>query len=183
MKFVAESNLLDFKNDVKLLTTGDSNAFMNYLKNNQNKTRYGVVFCVDSMQYLNVSIPCSFDYLNYTFHQYSIIYNVSMAPNGFLTSAALPFPKDPELTRLKMDMDNAYLKFYSDERKLNFTPYINATIQSYPVSSNRFIEKADVIASEGAFYFFFPPMIAFVVILLEIIREKDLKLRKVLLFI
>jgi hypothetical protein len=44
----------------------------------------------------------------------------------------------------------------------------------------RFIENADVVSSSGPFYFFFPPIITFVVILLEIIREKDLKLRKVI---
>jgi hypothetical protein len=83
------------------------------------------------------------------------------------------------LTKLKQDLDNAYLQYYSEKRGLNFSPKINATMQSFPITQNRFLEKADVISSVGAFYFFFPPMITFVVILLEIIREKDLKLRKV----
>jgi hypothetical protein len=179
MQYVAESNNLNFTNDVKLHTIGDSNSFLNFLKTHQNKTRYGVLFCIDNMDFLNLSIPCSFEYLNYTFHLYTVLYNVTLAPNGFLTSPGLPYPKDPELTKLKQDIDNAYLKFYSLERGLDFIPKINATLQSFPMSSNRFLEKADVVSSEGAFYFFFPPMITFVVVLLEIIREKDLKLRKV----
>lgn len=179
MQYVAQANGLEFNKDVKLLTAGDSQAYLNYLQKYQNKTRYGVVFCLDSMEYLNVTIPCTFEYYNYTFHLYTILYNVTLAPNGFLTSSSLPFPKDPQLAKLKMDMDNGFLHYYANERELNFTPKLNATLQSYPITQNRFLEKADVVASTGAFYFFFPPMISFVVVLLEIIREKDLKLRKV----
>ncbi len=178
MKSVAESNSLSFTKDVKLLTQGGSDAFTNYLKTYQNKTKYGVVFCFDNMDFMNVTIPCTFEYYNYTFHLYTILYNVTLSPNGFLTGAAEPLPTDPIVTKLKQDLDNAYLKYYALKRGLKDIPQINATTQSYP-ASNRFLEKADVVASSGAFYFFFPPMITFVVVLLEIIREKDMKLRKV----
>lgn len=183
MKSVSESNSLNFTQDVKLLTQGDSNAFTDYLKNRQNKTLYGVVFCVDNMNFMNVTIPCNFEYLNYTFHLYTILYNVTLSPNGFLTGAALPLPTDPKITKLKLDLDNAYLEYYAHKRGLKDIPQINITTQAYPMASNRFLEKADVVSSSGAFYLFFPPMITFVVVLLEIIREKDMKLRKVSLFL
>jgi hypothetical protein len=179
MKKVAEANSLNFTKDVRLLTQGNSDAFNDYLKQNQNKTKYGVVFCIDNMNFMNVTIPCNFEYYNYTFHLYTILYNVTQAPNGFLTGAGEPMPTDPVVTKLKQDIDNAYLNYYATKRGLPEIPKINITTQAYPTASNRFLEKADVVASSGAFYLFFPPMITFVVVLLEIIREKDMKLRKV----
>lgn len=183
MQFIAKENNLEFGTDVKLLTVGNSSAYNNYLTNNMNQTKYGVVFCLDSIDYLNISIPCSFEFSNDTFNLYTIVYNISNIPNGFLTSGALPFPKDRQLTKLKQDLDNAYLQYYADIYKLPKAPKINAVMSSFPITQNRFLQKADITASVGAFYFFFPPMISFVVILLEIIREKDLKLRKSLLII
>jgi hypothetical protein len=180
MNYVAKKNNLQFGQDVKQLAVGNSTSFTDYLENNLNKTQYGIVFCIDSMEFLNISMPCRFEFINKTFHLYTILYNVTNVPNGFLTSQSMPFPKDPKLSKLKLDMDNAFLEFYSNKTGRVKPPEIKLDLESYPSIQNRFLEKADVVSSTGAFYFFFPPMICFVVILLEIIREKDLKLRKVI---
>lgn len=180
MADIAESNNLTFNSDVKLLTIGSTSNFYDYLSDYENKTKYGVLFCLDSIDYYNVSIPCSFEYLNETMHLYTVFYNITNAPNGFLTNAAAPFPSDPQLLKLKIDVDNAYLKFYARKRQLDYVPRINASYNIFPVTQNRFLQNADVVASSGAFYFFFPPIISFVVMLLEIMREKDLKLRRVI---
>jgi hypothetical protein len=96
MKFVADENKLKYGEDVKLLTIGTNNSFVNYLSNNLNKTQYGIVFCLDNMDYVNnITIPCTFEFYNATFNLYTILYNVTQAPNGFLTSTAYPFPKYP----------------------------------------------------------------------------------------
>ncbi len=179
MQYVAESNNLEADSDVKLVSIGDSDSYTNYISNNQNKTKYGVVFCLDEMEVANITIPCTFNYINKTFHLYTILYNFTNQPNGFLGGSANPYPTYPDVTKLKIDMDNAFLKYYSIERGLEEQPSIEAVLKAYPVTENRFLEGNDIVASFGAFYFFFPPMITFVVILLEIIREKDLKLRKV----
>jgi len=179
MRDIADSNNLIFNSDVKLLTIGSTSNYFDYLSTYENKTKYGVLFCVDKIEYYNISIPCSFEYLNETMHLYTVFYNISNAPNGFLSSAATPFPSDPQLLKLKIDVDNAYLKYYANKRQLSYVPQINASYNTFPVTQNRFLQNADVVASSGAFYFFFPPMISFVVVLLEIMREKDLKLRRV----
>lgn len=181
MQFVAKENDLDFGSDVKMLIHGNSNALMNYFKTHQNQTKYGVLFCIDNLDFMNVSIPCSFEYYKETLHLYTIVYNMTNIPNGYLSSGGLPIPKDPALAKLKQDIDNGYLNYYASKNTSNThkPPKINATLQSFPSIPNRFLENASIISSTGAFYFFFPPMISFVVVLLEIIREKDLKLRKV----
>ncbi len=179
MADIAESNNLTFKSDVKLLTIGSTSDYFDYLTTYENKTKFGVLFCLDRIDFYNVSIPCSFEYLNQTMHFYSVFYNITSAPNGFLTGAGDPLPSDPQLIKLKIDVDNAYLKYYAKKRQLSYVPAINASYNTFPMTQNRFLQNADVVASSGAFYFFFPPMISFVVMLLEIMREKDLKLRRV----
>jgi len=183
MKYVADENQLEFNKDVKLLTIGNSSRFTDYLAENQNKTKYGVVFCLDSLNLFNTSIPCNFEFFNATFNLYTLVYNISSAPNGFLAGPNTPWPTYPALAKLKQDMDNGYMNYYSDLRGINPAPKLNLTLQSFPIAQNRFFSKADVVASSGAFYFFFPPVISFVMILLEIIKEKDSKLRKSLLII
>jgi hypothetical protein len=183
MKYVADANDLKYEEDVKLLTIGNSSAFDNYILQNKNKTKYGVVFCLDKFEFMNISIPCSYEFSNNKFHIYSIYYNVSSTPNGFLSSFALPYPIDPVLTKLKLDLDNAYLDFYAKKNNFTEIPHIETTVSTFPLTENRFMQNADIVSSVGAFYFFFPPVICFVIVLLEIIREKDLKLRRSLLII
>jgi len=182
MKFVAESNSLKLNEDVKLLTVGDSNAFNKYILSNENKTKYGVLFCIDEMDIFNITIPCKFDHYNYTFNFYTIMYNISFSPNGFLLRSDAPMPTDNSISKLKLDLDNAYLKYYSVKRGLIYIPQIKSKIQSFPISENRFFHQTDIVGATGAFYLFFPPMITFVSVLLELMREKDLKLRRVKLF-
>ena len=178
MKEIADTNKLNFTSDVKLLTFGSSNDYLDYLSEKENKTKFGVLFCLDKIDVYNVSIPCSFEQQNEILHLYTILYNITNSPNGFLSGAAHPFPKDPELLKLKIDVDNAYLKFHAEKKGIS-VPKISANYSDFPTTENRLLEGADVVSSTGAFYFFFPPFISFVVILLEIMREKDLKLRKV----
>ena len=180
MKNVAESNNLTYETDVKLLTMGSATEFFDYFINHENKTKYGVMFCTDKIEYNNISIPCSFEYTNETLHFYTIYYNVTNSPNPFLTSTTLPSPSDHQLMKLKIDLDNSYLKMFSNDKNISDIPKIKAQVNSFPMTENRFYKNADVVSSTGAFYFFFPPIICFVVMLLEIMREKELKLRKVI---
>ena len=47
MKVVAQKNKLVYGRDVKVLTIGSNIDFSDYLLKNENKTTYGVVFCID----------------------------------------------------------------------------------------------------------------------------------------
>jgi len=112
-------------------------------------------------------------------HMYTLVYNITNSPNGFLTTYADPLPIDRDLLKLKLSIDNSYLAYHSrlageEESR------IKIETQPYPTAVNRFIQGADLIGVYGPLYFFFPPVITFVIVLLEITREKDLKLRKVI---
>ena len=64
MQHVALKNKLNFNEDVKKQTVGDSNKFMQYLDINPNNTKYSVVWCTSSWEietdHMNVSLPCDF---------------------------------------------------------------------------------------------------------------------------
>jgi hypothetical protein len=182
MNHVAAINGLEVGKDVRLQSIGNADAYNKFISNNLNKTEYGVVFCLDKFDYFNTSVPCTVNYLDSKLHIYNILYNFTNSPNGFLTSAAEPYPKDAALTKLKTDIDNGYLDYYAKKNNIP-SPKINLAYSDYPSTTNRFMQGADIVSSAGAFYFFFPPMITFVLVLMEIVREKDLKLRKSLLII
>ena len=134
------------------------------------------------MDYYNQTIPCAFEFNNQSFNLYNIMYNISNTDTGFLGNFNEPLPIDSELLQLKLSIDNAYLAYFAKIKGVP-APKIELTTQAFPSTSNRLLMGADIIGAYGPFYFFFPPVISFVTILLEVVREKDFGLRKVLLII
>lgn len=192
MKEVANSNGLEFNKDVKLLTQGkNSTSFSDYLSANKNKTSFGILFCYDLLTYQNTTIPCKSEFLETEFITYNLVYNTSLSINDFLGSFKLPFRKDTNLLKLKLDIDNAILKVKGKSKKSNSDklneesqpPKITMSISDFPSTRNRITENADIISSYGPFYFFFVCIINFVFVLLDIVKEKELKLRKSLIVI
>ena len=56
-------------------------------------------------------------------------------------------------------------------------PKIDVSYSRYPMSKDRLMGDADIMADIGGFYFLLIPLVIFVIIFLEIAREKELKLR------
>lgn len=107
------------------------------------------------------------------------MFNVTNAPNGFLKSSYSPFPHDTKLLKLKTAIDNSISKFHSKRRGFNFTPRINnISTQGYPSILNRFAKNSDVKTYFSVFYLFFPQTIIFCVVLMELVRENELNLKK-----
>ena len=187
MSDVAYLNGLSFNEDVKLATTGSYDNYLEYLEENKNKTKYGVLFCVDYFVTGDDAFPCKFEIKNNKdIHLYTIMYNMSNVPNDFLLMPHTPYPTDTQLTKLKISIDNAYINhFYNSTKPLNakVDERIKVSLQKYPSVENRKYENENVEATSGTLYFFFPPMFCFMFFLLEIVREKDLNLRKSLLII
>lgn len=46
------------------------------------------------------------------------------------------------------------------------------------MAKDRFLGNADIVASVGGFYYILSPLVIFVVILIEMAREKELRLRQ-----
>jgi len=74
------------------------------------------------------------------------------------------------------------MKFYSYKKfgNRNNPAFKNISISSFPSPLSRFAQNADVISVFGVFYLFFPPMIIFSVIMIDIVKEKENNLKSYL---
>ena len=153
--------------------------FNNYIDQNPNTVQYAISFCLSSYKIGNVEIPCKTDYTSVDkFNMYTLIYNITNSPMGFLESFDLPLPIDYKLLKLKVIVDNAYLEYYSNKEIFGFNPKIDVSHQAFPSPKNRFLKGNDIIPTIGVFYFVFPELFIFCITLMELVREKELSLKK-----
>jgi len=107
------------------------------------------------------------------------LYNVTNSPNWFLSGGHLPMPHDLKLLHLKTAVDNSILRFHSKRKNLDYIPRIqNISTQGYPSVLNRFVKNSDVKSLFSVFYLFFPQTIVFCILLIELVRDKELNLKK-----
>ena len=122
-------------------------------------------------------IPCKAPGLfDIDLYVYALLMNNTLVPPVFLSSPGSAAPVDRPILALKNAIDNGILSY---KRMKAGEPEMTIDVQTeeYPHISNRFFKGYDVVATSGAFYFFIPPMVTFVVLLIETTREKELKLR------
>ena len=200
MKYVSEKNNLNFGSDIIVSESlKNYSMFSNYLNNNKNKTYFGVVFCYDQLDTefytTKVNIPCKPQYSKegeiYKF--YTIVYNVTNGPNDFLQMPYVPRQKDPKLMKLKLDIDNAYLEIFHNKTKNqnqnkdikddSEPPKIDVVYSTYPQTEHRFFGETSVVNNFGAPFFFLIPLTLFILTLIDVVKEKQYKLRKSLLII
>ena len=193
MKYVSEKNDLIYGQDIKISEYKNFSMFSDYLNNNKNKTYFGVVFCYDHLDAefysSKVNIPCKPQFAKegeiYKF--YTIVYNMTNGPNDFLIMPYLQRQKDPKLMKLKLDIDNAYLEiFHSNSKGKNDNseaPKINVEYANYPQTEHRFFGETSVVNNFGAPFFFLIPITLYILTLIDVVKEKQYKLRKSLLII
>lgn len=187
MKDVAQLNNLSYGSDIKVATIGPYETYLQYLNNTKNKTKYAVLFCVDFISYSNYTLPCKFEIQNNKdIHLYTIMYNTSNSPNDFMLLPHKPYSTDTQLTKLKVSIDNAYINYFHNithPKHNKFDERIKVSLQGYPIVENKVYDNENAEGSFGSLFFFFPPMFCFMFFLLEMVREKDLNLRKSLIII
>lgn len=83
--------------DVVEVTRGSYSKYLHYFSDHPNSTKFGVLFCLGSFHFANITVPCYFSDLEQDLKVYSIFYNSSMAPNGFLQYSNLVNRTYPEL--------------------------------------------------------------------------------------
>ncbi|EGR29336.1 hypothetical protein IMG5_158040 [Ichthyophthirius multifiliis] len=206
MKYVAKKNNLEFGKDVKQISEANVENLSNYIKKNLNRTQIGVFFCTDYYPYdfkgIPMKIPCNlnlFDKYYGYFQQhltiksfmYTILYNSTLNyRSAFLTDPKKAVGKEDLLLSLKLSIDNAIIEIVQNNKYEQYTSYdqqlninydkerIQATIQDYPKLPTRFTLGFDLFSAYGAFYLFIPVMISFILLINEVLREKEKKLRQ-----
>ena len=193
MKYVSSKNDLKFGKDI-IISQNFKNyeMFADYLDNHKNKTYFGVIFCYDFLDTkfytTNINIPCkpqfSIEGNDYKF--YTIVYNITNGPSDFLQMPYEPYKKDPLLMKLKIDIDNAYLEIYHNKTKTKENdppPKIKVDYTNFPRTEHRYFGETSMVNNFGAPFFFLIPITIYIVILIDVVREKQSKLRKSLLII
>lgn len=191
IKDVSLKNDLKYNLDVKRIEYDNKNnsieEYYNYfsLPANQNKTLYSIMFCHDKMTYKNQTIDCKSEFYG-DFVFYSILYNDTLSIKDFMFSFKMPFKKDNHLLKLKNDLDNSVLNIENRRKSKGFEGKdlkINVSISDFPTVKSKFLMNFEVETNQGCLYFFMNGMVCFVLCLLEIVKEKELKLRKSLIVI
>eukprot|EP00357_Protocruzia_adherens_P001361 CAMPEP_0115019368 /NCGR_PEP_ID=MMETSP0216-20121206/29400_1 /TAXON_ID=223996 /ORGANISM="Protocruzia adherens, Strain Boccale" /LENGTH=942 /DNA_ID=CAMNT_0002390821 /DNA_START=13 /DNA_END=2841 /DNA_ORIENTATION=- len=184
MDYIRKENDLP-ENQVRIVSDTSSQEFMDYLSQNQNKTQLGIIFCTSSWKVpsRDVNVPCLMPKTNTPIYFYSLVYNLTLAPSSFLSGMRVASARYPALLALKMSVDNALLNYFSttstpNQIPLSEIPKITATESLFPQVPSRFLQGYDVLSSSGAFYFFLPTMVLFVITLTEMVREKEMRLRQ-----
>jgi len=192
--YVAKDNNLTRTNDVQHLGEIQPSKFQDHLKNNSNYTQIGVLFCNGEWPVKDdVVIPCQFA-RNATKKLvfYSIVYNATeIFYQIYGKNDQGPQPTHPIATSLKISLDNAIFAYFSvdtlatgeqelvlDPNDLNAPKMRNLNKQEYPRSFSRFFIGIDVVTMTGALQFFVPYMINFIFTVINIVREKDKRLRQ-----
>ena len=165
--------------DFKVLSDEGPLAFLHYLEAHYNQTAVGILFCTGDfslpenplLTHINCSSTSDFDA-----YVYSIFINSTNVPNIFMTRVDDPMPMDHRVLQAKIAIDRAIFS-YKAQLTGRMDISIEAITQDFPHTASRFVEGYDVIAIEGAFWFFIPPMVTFILLLTELVREKELRLR------
>lgn len=173
--YISESSDLVKNKDIKVLTSQDAESFTRYIKENANTTQIGVILCSNYMK-----LPTN-NYIEKLHCQdtkgqiYAIIYNFTEVSRNIF-DPNLPDPIESKVLAVKLAMDNAILSYQA--RKKGFKDIIiDVVLQSFPVPPNRFLKGYDAVSMTGPLYFFIPPMFVFGLLVSEIVKEKELKLR------
>ena len=175
IQHISASSNLKIGRDIKVLTETNSTSFMSYLSTHLNQTQTGVILCSNFMdlpknRYLD-KISCDDTFGNV----YLMVYNYSSVSRD-LFDPSLPNPIDRIALSVKLAVDNAIINYQARKRGLQEI-VIELVIQFFPLPLNRFIKGLDVVSLNGALYFFIPPMFVFGLLVAEIVREKEQRLR------
>jgi len=181
LKHITKRYDLKMHADVQVLSENDPKSFIDYLNKHENKTQVGLIFCTGPVNFTynntDYSVDCSDNYDDPKLITYSIITNSTLIPSMFLGKPNEPAMLDFSAIMLKMAVDQAIFQYVS-ERSGKAVPKLDFEMQNFPVVKSRYVDGYDVVAASGAFYFFIPPMVTFVVIMIELAREKEQNLRQ-----
>lgn len=191
-------NQLLFNRDVKMIGSPGPNAsnnFFDHVKNNPNMTWYGVVWCTTEWFIAEgAAIPCRYShevgrpFTSPRRHQdekkmmfYSVFYNYTNEDSAFFKMLQLPAPIDPVLLRLKLSVDNSIMRYLGVERQLieDEIPKIDISHSSYPIIADRLVKDSNAVSQLGGYFFVLGPLLSFTIMINEIVREKELRLRQV----
>jgi hypothetical protein len=178
LDYLADKNDLEIGNDIAVVAEESAWDLIKYIEHNENKTQTAVLFCTGTYRvpenpYYNLTLPCPKGPDAFT---YVLMTNSSALVVDYFGPADNPFPKDYATLSVKLALDQAILSYQALAAGVS-EPELSVKVQEYPRVPSRYLTGYDVISTSGPFYLFIPPMVTFVIVLTEIVREKEYRLR------
>ena len=179
IQHISQAAKVRLGSEARIYTYEDPMAFIGFLANSTHSTTVGVLFCTGTfdvppnpyLQHLNCSPIATLDS-----YVYSVFINTTSVLNTYMTKIDDPVTIDRNALAIKVAVDNAIMSYKS--RQMGYPEvHIEVEMQDFPHTASRFLEGYDVISIEGAFWYFIPPMVTFIIMLTELVREKEHKLR------
>lgn len=179
IKHIEENQGLKLGSEMKIIGESYEDTIA-YIENHLNKTQTIVLFCTGPVEVpeaygVNGTFDCLKDTPGTNLALYSLIINSTITPLMFFAGFNAPRPVDYASLSVKLAVDSAIYDFYyqGKDQKNAFT----AEYQGFPTTINRYLVGYNIVTDVGVFYFYIPPMVTFVVMLIEIVREKEYKMR------
>lgn len=177
---IAKATRLELNKDI-LVYNSDSLTYMQSLSEHMNRTQVGLILCTSNFtlpenEYLSV-LPCQL--YNSTNYVYSIIYNYTAVEYRDFGRGDQALYYEPAIGT-KLAIDNAILAYEAEKQGLE-PPVLTAEYSQFPRTASRFLKGYGDISQYGPLYFSIPPMISFGMLVAEIVKEKEYKLRHGLL--
>lgn len=107
-------------------------------------------------------------------YMYNIFYNFTSSPKVLVFNEYDVI--DDGVVSLKNTIDKAIIKYKAVEKNVP-VPIMDVLYSSFPEPENRLFKGHDVVSVSGPLYFFIPPMLIFGLVLSEIVKEKEYRLR------
>lgn len=175
---IAEHSDLEMGRDIAVIADDGAWSIIKYIEGHQNTTQTALLFCTGAYKvpenpYYNLTIPCPKGDNVFT---YVLMTNSSSMIVDFIGPTDSPYPKDYATLSVKLALDKAILSYQARAAGLP-EPEVTVNLQEYPSIPSRYLSGYDVISTSGPFYLFIPPMVTFVIVLTEIVREKEYRLR------
>jgi len=182
LTYLSDKYQFDTINDIKLVTVGSALRIMDYYNNNHNSTSYGLAFCTTYWDSEYVSFPCQLEHDTENkkeLYFYSLIYNSTLVSESVMEDYTNTMQNNIVLLRLKQDVDSAILNYkFSTSNYSSPAPEIEISASHFPETVDRFVEGVNIIAFMGSYWFNLPSLVTFLMVVVIVIEEKQLKLRQ-----
>ena len=112
---------------------------------------------------------------------YTLFYNKSLQDTDLFKPTYMPVPKNGELIYLQESIDNSILSYLHEKYNkddLDKAPFIESTYSDFPEPLDRLFKNMDLMSLCGSYYYVLGPLVLFMVLLQEIVKEKECKLRQ-----
>jgi ABC-type multidrug transport system ATPase subunit len=151
-----------------------------YLSAHPNTTQAAVIFCTGPLLLPNTTYPllCAGN-ASSGLLLYSLVVNFTSANLPILLKPDERSPITRHILPYKVAVDRGILDYLSTTHSLPPIS-LNVSMSDYPHLANRMAANFDTVTLQGPMYFYLPPMVVFIMLMTEMVREKEQHLREVL---